>query len=247
MKNFLIRFSFWFVVLCGIIACSTDDVIETKSLTFNFTIKADLEDMVFESKKYLTPFNQQITFERFSIYLSNVALRDLETNEVYKEVDSYHLISFDSENGTASFTIDQIPASYQISEIKMAIGVDAEANTSIDHVGDLDPTNGMAWDWNTGYKFFLMEGRYFAEEDPVGEEIKMHIGMDKNYFEKGWLLDAPIFMLQDRSIDFHVNGYVPIGTIDFSEGTVFMNDERGDEVAQNYKEGLLEVEETSRK
>ncbi|MEO9965524.1 MAG: MbnP family protein [Reichenbachiella sp.] len=242
MKHFrtLLGLSVLIISLICLSACSSDDDIETKTLTFHFEAQALEESLIFEAKKYLTPSNQTMTFERIKIYLSNIQLKDKNTNEVYFELDSYHLISFDQDNATASFTVEGVPAAYVISEIGFHIGVNSEANTSIDHLGDLDPTNGMAWDWNTGYKFLLLEGRYFSTNNPIGEEIKMHIGTDKNYFSYDWSPDQPIAMSQDQEISFIVDGFAPLGTIDFSEGTVFMNDERGDEVAQNYKMGLIQ-------
>lgn len=239
MKIFqiLLKTSLWFGVF--LLACSNDDEAETKSLTFDFTVKVSEEDLVFDYKKYVTPSNQQVVYERLNIYLSNVQIVYDETDEVFSEPDSYHLIGFDADASTASFTIKDIPANYKVSAIRMAIGVDAEANTSIDHVGDLDPTNGMAWDWNTGYKFLSLEGRYFAENDPLGEEIKMHIGTDENYFEKVYPFESPVDLNQIETVQFVVDAMSPFGTIDLSEGTVFMNDERGNQVAENYKDALI--------
>lgn len=223
------------------VACSSDDETEVQSFTFSFDVAVGNESMVFDSKKYQTPGNQIMTFERLKVYISNIQLRDFETGELYSENDSYHLISFDADQQTASFTLAEVPASFQVSEIIFSIGVDPDANTSIDQMGDLDPTNGMAWDWNTGYKFLLLEGRYFSENEGIGEEIKMHIGTDKNYFTMSWLLSEPLSMATAQQQSFTLDAMAPIGQVDFSEGTVFMNDERGDEIALNYKESLFYV------
>ncbi|WP_420581777.1 MbnP family protein [Reichenbachiella sp.] len=225
-------------------ACSSDESGGSGSLVFNFTVKADDETLTFGSKKYVTRNQQQVTFERIEFYLSNIQLKNANSNIVYTEPDSYHLVSFDADHLSATITVEGVPSDIEIAELNMAIGVDAEANTSIDHVGDLDPTNGMAWDWNTGYKFFLMEGRYFDEEDPLGEEIKMHIGTDKNYFVMSQLFSEPFSIVEDFTLVYSVDAMAPFGTLDLDEGTVFMNDERGDQVADNYKNALLLLEET---
>ncbi len=225
-------------------ACSSDEAEESNALIFNFSVKVDNEILIFGSKKYVTPSQQQVSFDRIEFYLSNIQLKDANSNIVYTEPDSYHLVSFDADHLTASITVEGVPSEIEIAELLMAIGVDAEANASIDHVGDLDPTNGMAWDWNTGYKFFLMDGRYFDKDDPLGEEIKMHIGTDKNYFVMSQVFSEPFSIVGDFTLGYSVDAMAPIGDLDFDQGTVFMNDERGDQVADNYKNALLILEET---
>lgn len=245
MKHFLIHSKNSVLIVLGLIisACS-DDATEPNSLTFEFIAKADNEILVFDSKKYSTQAQQSISFERIQLYLSNIQIKDAKTNTYFSEPDSYHLLSFDSNQGAVSFTVENVPSDFEISEIKMAIGVDPDANESIDHVGDLDPTNNMAWDWNTGYKFLSLEGRYFEGDEPLGEEIKMHIGTDKNYTTVSVLFNEPQAIVGDFNLIYTVDAMAPFGAIDLSEGTVFMNDERGDEVAENYKDGLILLEET---
>ncbi|UXX77963.1 hypothetical protein N7E81_11385 [Reichenbachiella carrageenanivorans] len=222
-------------------ACSSDEATETQSLTLTFQVVAHGETMDFETQKYQTEAGQEMSFERIKIYLSQVHLMGENEQVLYTESESYHLLSFDVENSTVSFTLDGVPANVPIVAVQMGVGVDATANGSIDQVGDLDPSNGMAWDWNTGYKFLLLEGRYFPEADELGKEIKMHIGTDKNYFVQTWTLEAPRSLSQAETIHFVVDGLAPIGTVDYTQGTVFMNDDRGDEVAQNYKNTLISL------
>ncbi|SMD36817.1 hypothetical protein SAMN04488029_3084 [Reichenbachiella faecimaris] len=242
MKHFLTlsKISVFLSVALVLGACSSDNnTEETKTVTFSFEVQADDQPLVFDDKKYLTPLNQLISFERINIYVSNVQLKGSSSGDLFIETDSYHLISFDAENGTANFEITNVPATLKVHEIILSIGVDTDANTSIDHVGDLDPTNGMAWDWNTGYKFLSLEGRYFDGDEPLGEEIKMHIGTDKNYYSRIFNVGEPVNLKEKDTFHFLVDGKAPFEHIDLSEGTVFMNDERGDEVAQNYRDGLI--------
>lgn len=229
-------------------ACSSDDPEDpdnTNTLIFKFTAKVDDEELVFDTKKYQTPAQQIVSFERLQFYLSNIQVKDAKTGTYYSEPESYRLLSFDADQGAVSFSVENIPADFEISEIKMAIGVDADANTSIDHVGDLDPTNGMAWDWNTGYKFLSLDGRYFADQDPLGQELKMHIGTDRNYASVSLTFEEPMVILGEFTMVYTVDAMAPFGnSIDLEQGTVFMNDERGNEVADNYRSQLLQLDET---
>lgn len=246
MKNFLIlsKISFVLGFMVFLSACSDDGSESTNSITFNFTVKADDENLIFGTEKYHTQASQAVTFESLQFYLSNIQIKDERTDTYYFEPESYHLISFNENHSTVFFTVENVPADFEISEIKMAIGVDAEANTSIDHIGDLDPTNGMAWDWNTGYKFLSLEGRYFAEDDPLGQEIKMHIGTDKNYFPISLPFDEPMKIVGNFNLGYAVDAMALFSDIDLAEGTVFMNDERGDLIAQNYSNQFLLIEES---
>lgn len=242
MKIFqtLLNRSLW-VPLVMLLCTCTDDDSSLRSLTLIFKAQVGGEPVEFETRKYQSPTQQSINFERLKVYISNIELVDNEANAVFIEPDSYHLLSFDAENDSAFFEIRNIPMTFNVDEIRFGIGVDAEANSSIDHVGDLDPTNSMAWDWNTGYKFVLLEGRYFPDGDDIGEEIKMHIGTDDNYTINQIGFTEPISLEENRIRYMYVNALVPFGTIDLSEGTVFMNDERGNEVARNYSNGFISL------
>ncbi|WP_456461106.1 MbnP family protein [Reichenbachiella sp.] len=245
MKTFLTLSKISAAVLLLLLgACDSDESKDTGSLIFEFTAKAEDKLLVFGSKKYTTPLQQSITIERLDFYLSNIQVKDAKSDAYYSEPDSYRLLSFDQDQATVTFMVENIPADFEISEIKMAIGVDSEANTSIDHVGDLDPTNGMAWDWNTGYKFLSLEGRYFDGINELGQEIKMHIGTDKNYAPVSLTFDEPFKIVGVFTLVYAVDALAPFGTVDLEEGTVFMNDERGDQVAQDYRNHLLLIEET---
>lgn len=242
MRRFQIHsgLSTWLFFTLLLTAC-TDEDSSLRSLTLIFKAQVGGEPVEFETRKYQSPAQQSISFERLKVYISNIELVDHSAGEVFTEADSYHLLSFDVDNDSSYFEIKNIPMTFNVDEIRFGIGVDAEANSSIDHVGDLDPTNSMAWDWNTGYKFILLEGRYFPAGDDLGEEIKMHVGTDANYTTNQIGFAEPISLEENRLQYLYVNALVPFGTLDLSEGTVFMNDERGDEVARNYQNGFISL------
>lgn len=242
MKHFRILFdlSVALGILLSFVSCSEDKHQELTTVNFQFDIQANGDPLIFDQEKYSTSSGQTITVERVKIYLSNIKLIEAG-GEDFVVPDSYHLISFDNNQGTFVLKIENVPSRLQIESLQFSIGVDPEANTSIDHVGDLDPTNGMAWDWNTGYKFLLLEGRFFDSDVSNGKEIKMHIGTDKNYHTQIFTLSEAQSLEYEYTFYFSVDALAPFGALDLSEGTVFMNDPRGDQVANNFKEGFISL------
>jgi len=61
--------------------------------------------------------------------------------------------------------------------IRFFVGVDSARNNNLDQSGDLDPSYGMFWPWNTGYIFFKHEG-YFQDSSGTLQPLLFHYGTD---------------------------------------------------------------------
>ncbi|MCG8421163.1 MAG: hypothetical protein MJE77_24850 [Proteobacteria bacterium] len=130
----------------------------------------------------------EIEITDFKLYLSNVVLGTSETGNDHVESDSYHLARFDNPDSTYRFTVENVPeASY--GRLEFGIGVDAQTNLSIDNTGDLDPNNQMAWNWNVGYKFVVLEGNYYPPDTTEPIPLVFHIGFSDNYKELSYTMD----------------------------------------------------------
>lgn len=121
---------------------------------------------------------EQLRLRTNRLYLSNIALRRAD-GTWWKEANSYHLLEMPTR-GVAEpvFTLSKVPAG-SYTAISFGFGVDSSMNRSMDRKGDLDPANGMAWDWNTGYRFLVMEGA-----DQSDTAVVWHIGEAINYRKK---------------------------------------------------------------
>ncbi len=129
----------------------------------------------------------QITVLKF--YLSNIELLNNKT-VVWRESNSVHLMDLADEN---SFKLClNVPKSIAFNSIKINLGIDSLTNVSGALGGDLDPTRGMYWAWQSGYVNFKLEGK-----SPIcptrKHEFQFHLG--------GYL--APNCAIQ--SIDFQLN------------------------------------------
>lgn len=69
--------------------------------------------------------------------------------EVFREENSYHLVD---REGTWTITVPEYD------EIAFNLGTDSLVNVSGALGGDLDPTKGMYWTWNSGYINVKLEG-----------------------------------------------------------------------------------------
>ena len=95
----------------------------------------------------------QITTLRF--YLSNFRLLKGE-NVVWAEPKSYHLVDVESPNSTHFSLI--LPKNLDFDALKCDLGIDSLTNTEGAKDGDLDPTKGMYWAWQSGYINLKLEG-----------------------------------------------------------------------------------------
>ncbi len=159
MKNTIV------FLLLGLLAisCSDDETHQataTATLRLQFTHLVKGEPLQLNTGRYTNAAGNLFSVSEFNYYISNVKLRNRETGDFYLEPESYHLIRSRSDNAGQQYflEISDIPAQ-RFTEMEFSIGVDNAKNYSIDHIGDLDPfNNNMVWDWNTGYKFLLLEG-----------------------------------------------------------------------------------------
>ena len=96
-----------------------------------------------------------ISIETLRYYVSGVSFY-MEGEEVFSEANSYHLIDASSSD-KISF---KIPTAQPLvfNQLRFNLGIDSITNISGVRGGDLDPTTGMYWTWQSGYINFKLEG-----------------------------------------------------------------------------------------
>ncbi|MEM9821455.1 MAG: MbnP family protein [Bacteroidota bacterium] len=116
------------------------------------------------------PRGRQI--EVFKCYLSNVALYDGD-QLVFSEENSFHLL--DAAHPTTLILTLNLPADLSYSSLQFNVGIDSLTSISGAFGGDLDPTKGMYWTWQSGYINFKLEGK--ADNCPARHHrFQFHIG-----------------------------------------------------------------------
>ena len=122
------------------------------------------------------------------MYISNIVLRNLETGNAHVEKDSCHLVRFVGESNHFDVVLEGVDAS-DYDTIDFAIGVDPLRNLSIESLRDLNPNNQMAWNWDVGYKFVLLEGTFYPQDGVPPIPLVYHVGYSENYKELSLGLD----------------------------------------------------------
>lgn len=130
------------------------------------------ESLVLKDKKYVTKTNDTVVITKMKFYLSDIVLES-EDGTQYKESNSVHLV--DAENlSSLKFDLKNVP-DVKIKKIRFNIGVDSLTSVSEKFDGDLDPSLGMYWAWNTGYINMKLEGKSSSCTN-VKKEFQFHIG-----------------------------------------------------------------------
>lgn len=184
MRNTLTRIvSSCFVSMLALgSGCGVDDA-DGPSVTLRFEAQVDGQPLRLGAQRYASPTGSgEFTVEDFKMYISNVVLRNSENGDVHVEKDSYHLVRFGSETDTFDFVLEGVDAS-KYDSIDFAIGVDPVRNLSIESLRDLNPNNQMAWNWDVGYKFVLLEGTFYPQNGVTPIPLVYHVGFSENYKE----------------------------------------------------------------
>jgi hypothetical protein len=135
------------------------------------------ESLVLNQPRYPNPGGEgHFKVRDFQFFLTNIRL--VSAAGAYVESDSYHLVRFDGDGPIFVIQLHGVPRrSYE--RIEFGIGVDAAANRSLKQLGDLDPNGRMAWNWEVGYKFVLLEGALLR--NTATNALVYHVGFNENY------------------------------------------------------------------
>lgn len=145
---------------------------DKNDLTILVHLNFQKEPLVLNDKKYITKNKDTVTIKKMKFYISNIIL-EMEDGSTYKEKSSVHLV--DAENlNSLEFKLKNVP-DLKINKACFDIGIDSLNNVSEKFEGDLDPTNGMYWAWNTGYIYMKLEGKSSSCTN-AKKEFQFHIG-----------------------------------------------------------------------
>ncbi|MGJ3235143.1 MbnP family protein [Marivirga sp.] len=222
-------------------ACE-EDVENTSSLELEFVHKVGQEDFEY-GEIYQNEAGNEFSLRLWRTYISEVKLIK-SNNEVYAVPHSYHLI--EPENGNKfRLNLTEIPSG-DYKSIEFYIGVFGDENLSEDIVGDLDPSNNMAWNWTTGYKFVRMDGEF---QDLSGNRrgVVVHIGTRANLkFQSFEFSDGMNISEQSNKITFDLDlleAFKNPNTIDFELLSDFQFNNEADLIGENYANGFVKLVE----
>ncbi len=117
------------------------------------------------------PFEKRsISIENLKFYISNLVII-LNDKIVFQDSLPARLIDIENKN---SLSIN-VKNGLKFDKIVFNLGIDSITNVSGAFGGDLDPTKGMFWTWQSGYINFKLEGK-----DPLcksrHQKFQYHLG-----------------------------------------------------------------------
>lgn len=112
-----------------------------------------------------------VVFSTLKFYLGQ--FKFLKNGAIIFRDDRYHLVDLEIEN--SEIIHFELPRSLQFDSLQFNFGVDSLTVVSGAMGGDLDPTRGMFWTWQSGYIHFKIEGYSSRCTAPLGN-FQFHLG-----------------------------------------------------------------------
>ena len=207
-------------------------------LTLTFENKVGNQSLTLNTATYQNSLGQPYGVTAFKYYISQITLHNSNTMILTPIKDVFCLVT----EGGKTLTLSNIPKG-EYTDIYLHIGVDGDYNHRLDAIGDLDPTNDMAWTWNTGYKFVLLEGTSSASPNNA---LVFHIGGDDNFKSTDFKFPAPLVLTPNKTpvLAFQADVNALFGSpnpVDFASTHNVMGGDPAAKIAANYAAALLSL------
>jgi hypothetical protein len=141
-----------------------------------YRITFNKEPIQLGTKYFLESLNDSVSFETIKFYVSDI---ELYKNEELVAVPEKKYFLIDVSNEESKYISLTSKNNEPFNKLKFNIGIDSLTNVSGVIGGDLDPTNGMYWTWQSGYINFKIEGK--TKSCPARNNLfQFHIGGYQN-------------------------------------------------------------------
>jgi hypothetical protein len=131
---------------------------ETQGKVISFTVTASFADATLSISDSTFKINDSndLQIDVLKFYISNIQFLN-KGKVVLGEKNSAYLIDF-SLKVPIQFIVNN-ESNIEYDELKFNLGIDSAMNVAGALGGDLDPTKGMYWTWQSGYINFKLEGK----------------------------------------------------------------------------------------
>lgn len=144
-----------------------EKLVQLKIIPFFSNTSASILDTTFQLNT-----SDSIRFETVKFYVSAIELYR-HSQKAWKEKNSFHLI--DAAQEKSNTILLNIPKTLDFDSIRFNIGIDSNTNSAGVLGGDLDPTKGMYWTWQSGYINVKLEGTSNLVHSP-NHAFEFHLG-----------------------------------------------------------------------
>ena len=122
--------------------------------------------------RYRTSLGDSIQLNTFRWYISN--LQFIRQDQVVFNYPKQAILMDLSDRSSLHFVF-AIEDTVQFDKLQFGLGVDSVTNDAGIHGGDLDPTKGMYWAWQSGYINTMIKGQFTLSSKPL-KEFEFHLG-----------------------------------------------------------------------
>jgi hypothetical protein len=151
---------------------------------------------------YETMVGEQVTVDVLRYWVSNVVLVDDQETE-HAIPAAYFLVEQTEAKTRTLIPLQGIPAG-TYTQLRFAIGVDADHNHSLDlFEGELSTELDMHWDWNSGFIFLKLEGSTGQTADKA--PFFAHIGNDPVFQRLSFELDDLVVGEANATVNLRVD------------------------------------------
>jgi hypothetical protein len=187
MKN--ISTLLFIVFFCSTVSSFSQSKEVKIKVSLNYgNLALNLADSVFS-----TDDSSQFQVETLKFYISGIQL--LKGGKVvFEEKNSFHLVDA-SDFKSTQISIERNQSSLY-DELKFNLGIDSATNVSGAMGGDLDPTKGMYWTWQSGYINIKIEGKS-ALCKTRNSDFQFHLG---GYHQPNYCLQTLRFKISNKSV-----------------------------------------------
>ncbi len=184
-------------ILCLVFSESSQAQKEKDSLFMNLNLKFDTNPLEL-NKVYISKSKDTLRLNLVKFYISKIQI-EYADKTIFSQSNSYHLIDIENQN---SLKIPICKTENKIvNKITFNIGIDSLASVSGALSGDLDPTKGMYWAWQSGYINMKIEGKSNSCKTRKNE-FQFHIG---GYLKPNYAMRKVILFAKSNNLDVVLN------------------------------------------
>lgn len=172
--------------------------------SFNFLIaqekieikpKYNDQDLILGKNYFFKDSKDSFKIETLKFYLSNFSFW---ANGLLVSKSSNKPCLVDFEKGLKNTLSIDVPQNISFNKIKFNLGIDSLTNVSGAMEGDLDPTKGMYWTWQSGYINLKLEG---IGSNCQGRDNKFHYHLGGYLYPYYGLREIEIYVPSTKRIE----------------------------------------------
>lgn len=220
----------------------------TSLIAFSFNLTAQTiaflpiyngEKLQLEKSYYDSTLQDSIRINKLQFYVSDIIL-EYKNGDIKAVEKKHHLLDF-SKPETFSIQYGGVENKTP-SKISFKLGIDSTTNVSGALGGDLDPTMGMYWTWQSGYINFKLEG-VTQKVKTRKDKFQFHLGGYSFPNKSVVLVDLEVENVSSVNIRIELALEKIIQNIDFENSACIMSpSKKAVELSKNISKSFLILE-----